>query len=115
MISPGFFGIYNASRALATSQAALNVVNHNIANANTAGYSKQQIDIQAAFPYTAPSVNDLANQGQVGQGSVVQQITRLHDNFLDDQFRQESSMLGNLSTNNSALQQVQGIFTEPSD
>lgn len=113
MISPGFFGIFNAHRALLTSQSALNTINHNIANANTDGYSRQRVDIQAAHPYTSPNIVGL-NQGQLGQGSIVQEITRIRDSFLDDQFQDQNSFLGMNQQIRDILQSLEGIITEPS-
>lgn len=114
MISPGFFGIYNAHRALLTAQSALNTVNHNLANANTEGYSRQRVDVEAAPAYHPPNLSQIMD-GQVGQGSVVQQITRYRESFLDNQYRDQSSLLGLNTAMRDVLQQVEGILAEPSD
>jgi len=114
MISPGFFGIYNAHRALLTAQSALNTVNHNLANANTEGYSRQRVDIEAAPAYHPPNLSQIMD-GQVGQGSVVQQITRYRETYLDNQYRDQSSLLGFNTAMRDILQQVEGILAEPSD
>lgn len=114
MISPGFFGIYNAHRALLTAQSALNTVNHNLANANTEGYSRQRVDIQASPAYHPPNLSQIS-EGQVGQGSEVQQITRYREAYLDNQYRDQSSLLGLDTAMRDVLQQVEGILGEPSD
>ena len=36
-----------ATRALTTNQAALQVIGHNIANANTEGYTRQRVELQS--------------------------------------------------------------------
>lgn len=114
MITPGFFSFFNTHRALMTSQNALNVVNQNISNANTEGYSRQRAEISAYDPYQAPSLHAFTN-GQMGQGSIVTKIERLRDSFLDAQFRNESSTLGFNEVKSQILQQIEGILAEPSD
>jgi len=113
MITPGFFGYYNASRGLMATQNALSIINQNISNVNTAGYSRQRVDMVAADAYALPSTSQIAG-GLIGQGPVVQQVTRIRDQFLDAQFRISNGKLGSNSSTNSALQQVQGIINEPS-
>jgi len=113
MISPGFFGLYNAHRALLTAQGAMNVVNANISNANTEGYTKQRADITEADPYAAPSISQLS-QGQVGQGSIITQVTRSRDQFLDAQYRLANGISGQNTTMNGIFDQLQGIVAEPS-
>lgn len=113
MITPGFFGLYNAHRGLLATQNALSTVNHNITNANTAGYSRQRVDLSAAPAYAFPS-RDQLSAGQIGQGPVVEQITRSRDAFLDAQYRLANGKLGTDSTASDALQQVDGILNEPS-
>lgn len=43
-----FHGIETARRSLNTQTAALNTTGHNIANANTAGYSRQVVSMKAS-------------------------------------------------------------------
>jgi flagellar hook-associated protein 1 FlgK len=113
MITPGFFGFYNAHRGLVATQNALNTVSHNISNANTAGYSRQRVDLEAYTPYTTPNMHQLIG-GQLGQGPWVQQVTRSRDVFLDAQYRSSNGTLGLDTAIRDALQQVEGILTEPS-
>jgi flagellar hook-associated protein 1 FlgK len=113
MITPGFFGYYNANRGLMAAQNALSIINQNISNVNTAGYSRQRVDLVAADAYTMPSTTQVAG-GQIGQGPIVQQVTRIRDLFLDAQYRLANGKLGSNSAINSALQQIQGVIKEPS-
>jgi flagellar hook-associated protein 1 len=113
MISPGFFGLFNAYRGLAVAQGAMNVVNANISNANTTGYSRQQATITTSTPYAAPSTAQIA-QGQIGQGPQITQVTRVRDQYLDAQYRQTNGVSGQDTTMNSVLSQLQGIIAEPS-
>lgn len=114
MITPAFFGLYNAHRGLIAAQTALDTINHNIANANTPGYSRQRVDLEAHFPYAKPGHNLDISKGQKGQGVSVTQITRVRDAFIDGQFRLESGIFGQNSIISDVLKQVEGILAEPS-
>lgn len=113
MITPGFFGFFNAQRGLVAAQNALSTINHNITNASTPGYSRQRVDLEAYFAYATPMPHAMTG-GQIGQGPTVAQVIRTRDQFLDTQFRQSNSMLGNNTLMRDILQQVEGVFTEPS-
>lgn len=49
-----FFGLEIGRRGLQNQQTALNVTGHNIANANTEGYSRQRPVLEATSPFAAP-------------------------------------------------------------
>lgn len=113
MITPGFFGLYNAHRGLAAAQNALSTIQHNISNANTPGYSRQRVDLMAFNAYAEPGMS-LIPGGQIGQGPTLEQITRSRDQFLDAQFRLSNGSLGLNETMRDALKQLEGIMSEPS-
>lgn len=114
-MSSTFVGIETAFRALQAQQKALNITGHNIANANTEGYSRQTADIVASEPFTFPSLNRSGEAGQMGTGSEVATIQRMRDSFMDGQIRQENQSLGRWQARDQNLQQLQLIFNEPSD
>lgn len=110
-----FFGIDIARRALQAQQRALDVVGHNIANANTPGYSRQ-VAVQATTPpYTYPSRHMPTGAGQVGTGVYIAAIRRVRDEFIDMQLRNETESAGRWQARRDALRQVELIFLEPSD
>lgn len=76
----GFVGLYTGLSGIRAAQAGLDVSAHNIANANTPGYTRQRVELQASAPYRSPV-------GWIGTGATVQDIARLRDQFLDDRFR----------------------------
>ncbi|MBU5488443.1 flagellar hook-associated protein FlgK [Clostridium sp. MSJ-8] len=106
----GLFGTLNIGRSgLNTSQTSVNVTSHNIANANTSGYSRQRAEIVTARPSSSYSY------GQVGTGSQVEAIERIRDKFLDYQVRGENSTLGKAEIKDDILYQIETILNEPSD
>lgn len=110
-----FHGLEVAKRALFTQQAALNTTGHNIANANTAGYSRQVVNMVAAKPMEAYGLMRSVIPGQTGMGVEFSSITRIREKFLDDQFRNEYKNFGNYAVQNDTLEKLEAIISEPSD
>lgn len=110
-----FFGLNIARRALQTQQRSLDVMGHNIANANTPGYSRQVATQTATPPYTFPSRLMPTTAGQVGTGVTVSAITRLRDDFIEMQMRHETESSGRWDARKHALNQIELLLMEPSD
>lgn len=110
-----FMGLETARRALMAQQMGLETTAHNIANANTPGYSRQVVQIQATTPFSPPSWISPAIAGQIGTGVEVAAIQRMRDAFLDSQIRQENSSKGRWETQGELLNQIELIFNEPSE
>lgn len=78
------------SSALLAYRSALNVVGQNVANANTAGYSRQRIDLQA---------RTLSGGGIVtGSGVQVHSVQRLSDQFVFGRLVSQDSSLARIGT-----------------
>lgn len=85
-------GIYNAQRSLLLNQAALDVVNNNVANMNTEGYSKQTVEISQITTNVSANAS-VYDAAQAGGGAQIDAITRSRDTYLDSYYRQENSTL----------------------
>ena len=94
---------------------ALDVVAHNVANANTDGYARQEAVLQASPPYPFPTADRYVGAGQLGTGVDVLAIRRIRDQLLDYQVREQYWALGNSETTRSYLEQIELIVNEPSD
>ncbi|WP_338433311.1 flagellar hook-associated protein FlgK [Clostridium tyrobutyricum] len=113
---PGLFSIFNTAKSgLFSQQTAINVTSHNIANANTEGYSRQRANMVTTTPYTMPSMDGAAGAGQLGTGVTVESIQRIRDSFLDYQFRVQNSISGQYSAQDKILSQVENVLNEPTD
>ncbi|SFK79452.1 flagellar hook-associated protein FlgK [Brevibacillus centrosporus] len=110
-----FHGIEVSKRGLFAQQSALNTTGHNIANANTEGYSRQRVNMQATtgLPYVGLQANIEA--GLLGTGVNVVGIQRLRENYLDLQFRNQNKDYGYWEAQRDALGKIEGIMNEPSD
>lgn len=108
-----FSGLDIAVSALRAQQYALNVTGHNIANANTEGYRRQE----PIFVTNNPAQGSYALGGsiipQFGTGVVIQTIRRAQTDYLDGLIRRATDQLGMWQSRNEALGQIESIFGEP--
>ena len=110
-----FFGLQTSLRGLLAQQQAIDVTGHNIANANTEGYSRQEAVLEPTAPYMIPATASTNGAGaQLGSGVDVAAIRRVRDQFLDLQYRAQQMSLGD-ATARTPLDQVEGALAEPSD
>ena len=69
---------------LNAAQVGINTTGHNIANAEVDGYTRQRVITAAATPITS-------RPGQVGNGTNIEDIKRVFDNFVFDRYTSVSS------------------------
>ncbi|MCR4288723.1 MAG: flagellar hook-associated protein FlgK [Candidatus Scalindua sp.] len=93
---------------LLTAQSALQTIGHNIANANTPGYSRQRLAITARTP-------DMTTFGAVGSGVTIDTIQRTKDELLNTQITNFTSLLGNSDVQSDTLKNIEAIYNELSE
>ncbi|WP_283149887.1 flagellar hook-associated protein FlgK [Silvimonas soli] len=91
---------------LNAANLGLSTTGHNIANANTPGYSRQSIQQSAPYPQQTGS-------GFVGMGVQVDTISRAYDQFLTKNLQTAQSQSSYFSTYLSNLQSVDNIVADP--
>jgi flagellar hook-associated protein 1 FlgK len=110
-----FFSFNIIGNAIDAYQEAQNVVSDNIANVSTAGASQQVANVTQAIPIDgSPFYSE--NTGTVntqGEGAVVNQITRIHQNSYDQLYRGASSSQYYYTNEQQQLSNVQSNFGEP--
>ncbi len=111
-VSP-FFGIEIGLRALQAHKLSMEALSHNVANANTPGYSRQQVNLTAADPYTVPGFNRAIGAGQIGSGVEIVSIARAHDDSLTRQIRDNVNLFGEYETLESFYRRIEATFNEP--
>lgn len=105
----GLFGSLNsATSGMTSAQTVLQTISHNVANANTDGYSKQRVTLETNNPFNKSGV------GQLGTGVRVSGVIRVVDDAVVEQLRDENSTLAKFESKSDALQQLEAIFNEPS-
>ncbi|MFJ5716444.1 flagellar hook-associated protein FlgK [Neobacillus sp. NPDC093127] len=110
-----FGGLEIGKRAILAQQTSLNTTGHNIANANTIGYTRQDAVMKATNPYAYPGLNNSTAPQSVGTGVEVSELRRIRDYFLDGQYRIAQQASGYWDAKANALTSIEGLFNEPSD
>src|SRR3954452_1091663 len=84
-------------RTLAHAQA-IDTTSHNVANANTEGYSRQEAVMSAAGALQLPVGMAGNNAASIGTGVDVTAFRRIRTNFLDLQYRAQAMQVGDQET-----------------
>jgi flagellar hook-associated protein 1 FlgK len=106
--------LQTALSGLQAAQAAIDTTSENISNANTAGYTRQRVNLVESGTLTIPGLSVQGSATQLGTGVSIQDISRIRDQFLDVQYRAQNTATSNANTNASELAQVQTAINEPS-
>ena len=99
VLSIGLSGALMAKRALGTA-------GHNIANANTEGFSRQRVEVDTRPP-------QLAGVGAIGTGVQINNIKRIHNEFVASEMRSNASIYNSLQTNYDFTSQVDNMLADP--
>jgi flagellar hook-associated protein 1 FlgK len=91
-----------AQQALMANQEALNVTGNNVANQNTAGYTRQVVSFQ--------TVDAVTLSGSAYGSGVTASATSQRDRVLEQQVQQQTQTQAQSGALESALQQIQNIF-----
>jgi flagellar hook-associated protein 1 FlgK len=99
LIDLGLTGIH-------ASQAALDTTGHNITNANTPGYSRQRVEQSTNTPR-------LDSGHIIGQGVKVDEISRIYDQFINDQILRDTSSFYGYKTHLDSITSVDKLISQP--
>ncbi len=92
-----------ATRALTANLAALQTVGHNIANVNTAGYSRQNVELKS-------SGYQQMGSGFFGKGVDIATVERVHSDYLTREARAAGALAAADALRFSRLQQLESAF-----
>ena len=112
MLRSTFYGFNIAFSGLMTAQKALDLTGNNISNVNTAGYTRQRLDLNSIASASYTDRYAPYNNVSIGRGVNVTQVAQLRDPFLDARFRREAANIGELDSQLSALSDIARIFDE---
>src|SRR5690625_1873340 len=110
-----FHGLETARRAMMAQQSSLRTVGHNIANANTKGYSRQRVNLTQTEPFHGAGMNRPRLPGHLGTGVKADSIQRIREHFLDVQYRNETNKVGYWKTRMKAFEQMEDVLIETED
>lgn len=94
----------NAISGLQASQNALRTAGHNIANANTEGYSRQNVSFGTRPAQIAGSA------GYLGNGVTTESIARVVDDFVSTQLRMDTAGFNQLDAFNQNLSKIDSLL-----
>ena len=102
-----FFGLYIAGSGLRASNAALNTTANNISNAQTNGYSRQQVTQQANN-----ALRTFTTYGCAGAGVDTIAIERIRDNFYDVKYWNNQSKFGEYTAKQYYTRTIEDYFND---
>ena len=102
-----FLGLNTGLSGLNYFQSALNTTSHNISNANTEGYSRQQVMVSATDPLRLRQ-----SYGMMGTGVKGDSIDRLRNEFYDNKYWAANSKYNKYCTQNDNLSTLQTYMNE---
>ena len=108
-------GLDSAVKALRAHQVVVDTAAHNIANANTPGFSRQRVLLRPIGISGSNYFGRDALIGRVGFGVDAHDVNRVRDVFLDFQARQTLGGKAQWDTHAKALGKTEVAFAEPSD
>ncbi|MGB0496469.1 MAG: flagellar hook-associated protein FlgK [Kangiellaceae bacterium] len=100
---PSIFGI--SISGLLSNQAALNTTSHNIANANTEGYSRQRVDLGTSHP-------EFIGGNYFGSGVEVSQVRRIFEQTHQLEIQSATANFMRLDTYLSQAGRVDGMLAD---
>lgn len=102
-----FFGLNIAGSALFAFQASSNTTANNIANVQTAGYSKQVANLQSS-----EALRVSAAYGTMGAGVTTTSITQLRDSYYDTKYWRNQASTGLYEKRLYYMEQIESIYDD---
>jgi len=111
-----FMGLQTSLRGLIAQQEALDTVSHNIANASTVGYSREEVELSASRAQQIVTGSSAGSgTAELGTGVDLDGVSRARDKFLDLQYRAQAMRLGGLSATVQTMETIEGALAEPGE
>ncbi len=104
--------LYLGVSGLQTSQNAMNTTAHNVANIDTIGYTRQQVQQGTRFYNTISKNKTAISWQQIGLGVNYTNVKQVRDVFLDQVYRRESGRSAYYEVSYEALVHVQNLLGE---
>jgi flagellar hook-associated protein 1 FlgK len=109
---PTFLAFETAKKGLAANQKALDITGQNLANVNTAGYTRQRVDLVSVSSSAAGARFSTRQATLAGQGVNVKGVAQLRDSFLDKRFREEFCDVGYYTQTSTILEDIEAALDE---
>ncbi|MBI5429610.1 MAG: flagellar hook-associated protein FlgK [Nitrosomonadales bacterium] len=96
----------SALSGMNAAQVGLTTTEHNIANASTPGFTRQEVLVGARTPQWLGGMF-------LGQGVDAVGVRRIYDEYLTSQVRQEQTQASYLGTYHTAIKQIDNLLADP--
>ena len=111
-----FYGMQTSLRGLIAQQRMLDTTGHNIANASTVGYSRQEATLSASLALQIQAAGSANQTGaHLGSGVDVVGFRRIRDTFIDAQYRAQNTSLSDWKARTDSLDNAELSLAEPGD
>jgi flagellar hook-associated protein 1 len=104
----GLPGVFQTGRlGMTAAKAAISTTGHNIANANTEGFSRQRVEFEAD-----PGHQAKGSKAIIGSGVQIDRVTRINDEYLEKHLRNGGREMAHMEEKDMVLRQTEDIFNE---
>ncbi|MBP3366852.1 MAG: flagellar hook-associated protein FlgK [Treponema sp.] len=110
-----FAGIEIGKRSLMAHSTQIHTAGHNIANADTEGYSRQRVILKSFDPIYRPDLERAMVPGQIGQGAEVESIKRIRDELLEGRIVEQTNAESYWETRDKYYSMIESVYNEPND
>ncbi|MBI4829601.1 MAG: flagellar hook-associated protein FlgK [Nitrospinae bacterium] len=108
---PSIYGTMNTAKmALITHQLSLEVTGQNISNVNNPNFTRQEVQLEAAFP-----IKPGGSPGLIGTGVRATAIVRRYDQFLEGQRVLNQANTGYWESRDDFMARLETVFNESSE
>lgn len=112
MVRATFAGFSTAFSALQANQKRLDITGQNLANMNTVGYTRQQLQV-SSLNYTNPVSHYMGStEVVVGFGVHMDKVTQIRDPYLDIQYRDQMHKSGYSSALQTSFDELSNFLDE---
>lgn len=112
MVRATFSGFSTALSALQANQKRLDIIGQNLANMNTQGYTRQQLET-SSLNYSGPVAHYMnGSEVSVGFGVSMNRVSQIRDPYLDVQYRAQMSKASYTDSIQTALDSLSNVLDE---
>lgn len=102
-----FLSLHTALSGILASRAGVETASHNVANAQSDGYTRQRVEQRSR------TIGHEAPYGRVGTGASIEGISRAREQFLDMRVRAGLGTRAGLEARNALLTRIEDALAEP--
>lgn len=108
-----FLGLEVSKRTIQIAQKSLDITNNNLSNANTAGYTRQRVDLNSTYLYKASRfTSPIAMLSMAGQGVNAFGVSQLRDPYVDKRYREFTAYTAENDVRHSILSETEKILSD---